>query len=176
MISFGSGMNTSNQPDVWDSIVVRDYRSDDQPHIAQLYVEGLLAGQIAPNDTGADIDNIWVAYFDCDQHRFWVAELDDQIVGMIGVGSDDAHTAEIRRLRVAPDHQNQPIAAKLLSYAINHCKHHQFLKIRLDTRFERADAVEMFDKLGFQHTRTRAIAEKETLEFYLDLYRTEDEN
>ena len=157
-----------------DDILVRDYKSDDQSAISSLYTEGLLTGQIAPNDTGADIDNIWAVYFDCDQHRFWVAEYKNGVVGMIGVGSDDEHTAEIRRLRVNPVYQKTPIAAKLLGYAINHCKHHQFLKIRLDTRFERADAVEMFDKLGFQHTRTRAYAEKETLEFYLDLYRTDE--
>lgn len=158
----------------WEDIVVRDYCSEDQPCIARLYTDGLLAGQIAPNDTGADVDNIWAAYFDCDQHRFWVAEVDGEVVGMIGVGSDDPHTAEIRRLRVDPKYQDSPIAAKLLKIAINHCKYHQFLKVRLDTRFERADAVELFDELGFQHTRTRSVHDKETLEFYLDLYRQED--
>lgn len=167
-------METTSQNITWDDILVRDYKSDDQAAISSLYTDGLLAGQIAPNDTGADIDNIWAAYFDCDQHRFWVAEHGSTVVGMIGVGSDDEHTAEIRRLRVDKSYHKTPVAAKLLGYAINHCKYHQFLKIRLDTRFERADAVEMFDKLGFQHTRTRAYADKETLEFYLDLYRTED--
>lgn len=160
----------------WDDIHVRDYRADDQNAIASLYTRGMLAGQIAANDTGADIDNIFAAYFDSDQHRFWVAEVAGEVVGMIGVGSDDEHTAEIRRLRVAPKFQATPIAAKLLSYAINHCKHHQFLKVRLDTRFEREDAVELFDKLGFQHTRTRNLKDKEMLEFYLDLYRSEEGN
>lgn len=167
-------MNREDKKLEWDHILVRDYRSDDQNAISKLYTDGILTGQIAANDTGADIDNIWAAYFDCDQHRFWVAEVDQRVVGMIGVGSDDEHTAEIRRLRVEPQLQTSPIAAKLLSYAINHCKHHQFLKVRLDTRFERADAVELFDKLGFQHTRTRAVADKELLEFYLDLYRSDE--
>ena len=64
-------METTAHKLAWDDILVRDYKSDDQSAISSLYTEGLLTGQIAPNDTGADIDNIWAAYFDCDQHRFW---------------------------------------------------------------------------------------------------------
>ena len=32
-------------------------------------------------------------------------------------------------------------------------------------------AVDLFDRIGFQHTRTRPAPGKELLEFYLDLYR-----
>ena len=155
-----------------EGLEVRTFQPKDQPAVSRLYTEGLLAGQIPPNDTGADIENVREAYFDEDRHHFWVAEVDSQIVGMIGVGSDEPHTAEIRRLRVRPDYQKNPaIAATLLETAVNHCKHHGYLKIRLDTRFERASALGLFDKLGFQHTRTKSMHDKDMLEFYLDLYR-----
>ena len=154
---------------------VRSYSEADQPQVALLYHEGLLAGQIAPNDSGADLDYIREAYFDTERHHFWVAESCGRCVGMIGVASDEEHTAEIRRLRVAKDLQGTGIAAQLLETAVGHCKHHGFLKIRLDTRFEKDEAVDLFDRIGFQHTRTRATPGKETLEFYLDLYRKDDE-
>jgi len=36
--------------------------------------------------------------------------------------------------------------------------------------------VDLFDRVGFQHTRTRATPGKDTLEFYLDLYRKDDDD
>lgn len=155
-------------------LTVRSFEPKDQQAVSTLYDQGLLAGQIAPNDSGADIDNMNEAYFDNDRHHFWVAELDGQVIAMIGVASDEAHTAEIRRLRVNPDHQQTTgIASTLLETAIAHCKHHGYLKVRLDTRFERDAAVGMFDHVGFQHTRTKSMHGKDLLEFYLDLYRSD---
>ena len=164
-------MSHQNPTDTAEQINVRTFQADDQEPVTRLYTHGLLAGQIAPNDTGADIENIDDAYFDDPRHHFWVAELAGEVVGMIGVASDEAHTAEVRRLRVNPDHQHSPIAARLLQTAVNHCKHHGYLKVRLDTRFERNAAVDLFDRVGFQHTRTKSTHGKDTLEFYLDLYR-----
>ena len=72
--------------------------------------------------------------------------------------------------------QHTALAARLLETALNHCKEAGFLKIRLDTRFDKSLALEHFDRLGFQHTRTREVPGKELLEFYLDLYRDHTDN
>lgn len=156
---------------ILEDLIVRTYESQDAATVHKLFDNGLLVGQAAPNDTGADIDHINHAYFDQQRHHFWVAESNDQVRGMIGVASDEEHTAEIRRLRVDPTYQNTNIAVTLLATAIDHCKHHGYLKIRLDTRFDADAAVDLFDRIGFQHTRTRPAPGKELLEFYLDLYR-----
>lgn len=169
-------MTKSSQDNTTPQLVVRSYEERDHDEVAKLYGEGLLAGQIAPNDSGADLDYIREAYFDDERHHFWVAIRDDRCVGMIGVASDEEHTAEIRRLRVDRPLQGTGIAAQLLETAIAHCKHHGYLKIRLDTRFEKNEAVGLFDRIGFQHTRTRPTPGKETLEFYLDLYRKDEED
>ena len=105
-------MSTQPTPpaDTPQGLNVRSYNEQDQQAVAQLYADGLLAGQIAPNDSGADLDYIQQAYFDDDRHHFWVAQHEDQILGMIGVASDEEHTAEIRRLRVAgrvPRHRHR---------------------------------------------------------------------
>ena len=154
-----------------DGLTVRRYHRDDQPAVAHLYTDGLLAGQLAPNDTGADIDNIDQAYFEDPRHHFWVAQVHDRVVGMIGVGSDERDTAEIRRLRVDPAYQHTAIARALLQTAVAHCRHHGYLKVVLDTRFEPEAAVDLFDQVGFQHHRTKSLHGKELLEFFLDLYR-----
>lgn len=164
----------SHPPDTWlDRLTIRSYRSDDQADVAYLYTHGLLAGQIAPNDTGADIENVREAYFDHPRHHLWVAEVDQRVVGMVAVISDEDHTAEVRRLRVHSEFQKGQIAGALVEHAIAHCKHHGFLKVRLDTRFEKDAAMDIFDRIGFQHTRSRTVNGQELLEFYLDLYRQE---
>jgi ribosomal protein S18 acetylase RimI-like enzyme len=154
-----------------EGVVVRSYAPGDQHAVSRLYTDGLLTGQLAPNYTGADVENVEQAYFDDARHHFWVAEVDRQVVGMIGVASDERDIAEIRRLRVDPAHHDSPIAARLLETAVNHCRHHGYLKVRLETRFERDAAMDMFQRVGFQHTRSRNMYGKELLEFYLDLYR-----
>ena len=137
-------MSMTPPADTPDGLCVRSYLEPDQPAVAKLYDAGLLAGQIAPNDSGADLDYIQQAYFDDERHHFWVAEHEGTILGMIGVASDEEHTAEIRRLRVEGEYQGTGIAAILLETAIAHCKHHGYLKIRLDTRFEKDAAVDLF--------------------------------
>lgn len=163
-----------NRPDkdgLEDALEVRSYKPDDQTTVSRLYVVGLLAGQIAPNDTGADIENIQEAYFNHATTHFWVAELQGQVLGMIGVAREREHIAEIRRLRVDPDYQCTVIAARLVEHALAFCHRHGYLKIVLDTRFDPDSVVDLFDRFSFQHTRTKPTAGKELLEFYLDLYR-----
>lgn len=164
-------MTTDQEKDILADLVVRTYRPEDQPAVSRLYTDGLLAGQIAPNDTGADIENIHEAYLADPRNHLWVAELAGQVLGMIGVAQDLEHTAEIRRLRVEKTWQHTGIANRLIEVALAHCKHHGYLKVVLDTRFERESAVGLFDRFGFQHTRTKSLHGKEMLEFYLDLYR-----
>ncbi len=164
-------MTDPRSDNAYSNLIVRTFEDRDHQAVFHLYDHGRLAGQVAPNDSGADIDNLREAYFDSDRHHFWIAEVDGKVLGMIGVASDEAHTAEVRRLRVEPGHHDSPIAARLLEVALAHCKHHGYLKIRLDTRFEKDAAVGLFDHVGFQHTRTKSMHGKDLLEFYLDLYR-----
>jgi N-acetylglutamate synthase-like GNAT family acetyltransferase len=158
-----------------EKLAVRGYQLADQRAVARLYTHGLLAGQIAPNDTGADIENMREAYFTDPANHFWIAEVDHRIVGMIGVARDEGHTAEIRRLRVDPAFHHSDVALRLIETAITHCKHHGYLKVVFDTRFEREEAVGLFDRFGFQHTRSKAAHGKEQLEFYLNLYHQKKE-
>jgi len=169
-------MTTSETDIPLQNLIVRTYQPDDQPAVSRLYTDGLLAGQIASNDTGADVENITQAYFDTEQNHFWVAEVDGQVGGMIGVAEEADHKAEIRRLRVDAAWQHTAIASRLVESALLHCQTHGYLKVVLDTRFQEDQAMDLFQRFGFQHTRTREAEDKDLLEFYLDLYRKGDEN
>ena len=166
-----------NQPEIAQSLSVRTYEARDQKVVSDLYTNGMLfGGHVAPNDTGADIEYIRDEYLSDPRCHFWVAEMDGKVVGMIGVAAEEQHTAEIRRLRVDPAFQDTPIAQTLLTTAIDHCRHHNYLKVRLDTRFEQDQALDLFQRIGFQHNRTRSVQNKDLLEFYFDIYRKPDED
>lgn len=153
---------------------IRDFRPADLPLCRKLYVEGLLGGKLAENDTGLDIDDIEAVYMETPGNRFWVAENPKgQVVGMIGVQHHDQGVGQIRRLRVAKDYQRRGIGKKLLETAIGFCRENQYLKVTMDTFAERSYVVEMFKKLGFAHGDTRHFAGKDLMNFYFDLYARE---
>jgi ribosomal protein S18 acetylase RimI-like enzyme len=135
-----------------------------------LYVEGLLGGKIAENDTALDLDDISTVYMKPGNH-FWVAENEQgRIVGMIGVQHHEAATGEVRRLRVAGDQRRRGIGSALVETALKFCQDNHYLKITLDTFMEREPAINLFRKFRFRHDHTRRAGGKELMYFYLDLY------
>jgi len=153
-----------------DMISIRGFRPEDQQACQSLYVEGLIGGKLADNDTGLDIDDIQGAYM-TDGNHFWVATTSTgEIVGTIGVQQHDEGVGEIRRLRVSPHHRRKGIGSKLMEVALKFCNDHNYLKITLDTFMDREPAIRLFEKFHFRHSRTRELHGKELLYFYLDIY------
>jgi ribosomal protein S18 acetylase RimI-like enzyme len=152
---------------------IRDFRPEDLPACRKLYVEGLIGGKLAENDTGTDIDDIERAYMKPRGNHFWVAERSAppvEVVGMIGVQAPEAGCGEIRRLRVRSDHRRKGIGSALVEAALRFCQERGYLKIQLDTFVERDAAIRLFEKFRFRHSRSRKVGEKELMYFYLDLY------
>jgi ribosomal protein S18 acetylase RimI-like enzyme len=149
---------------------IRSFNPDDLPACRTLYVQGLVGGKLAENDTGLDIDDIESAYMAKSENHFWVAEtLVPQIVGMIGVQHYDG-TGEIRRLRVHQNYRRRGIGSALLEMALKFCQERQYLKITLDTFMEREPAIRLFEKFRFRHDKTRSVNGRDLMYFYLDLY------
>ncbi len=154
-------------------ITIRSFTPRDQSACRKLYVEGLIGGKIAENDTGLDIDDIQAAYM-VEGNHFWVAEdRHRSIVGMVGVQHHEADAAEIRRLRVRQDVRRRGIGSRLLETALHFCQERSYLKVALDTYMEREAAIRLFEKFRFRHERSKKLAEKELMFFYLDLYQSD---
>lgn len=152
--------------------LVRPATAEDTDAILKIFAEGLEAGTVAANECGADLEHLEEAYLDGDgDSGFWVAELDDSVVGMVGVQVYDPHTAEIRRLRVRESFRRRGIGAQLLQQAVDHCRHRGLLKVSLDVLVTRKPAIELFEKKGFRLNRERSIDDRVLLDFYIDLYR-----
>lgn len=153
------------------SVSIRSFRPSDAAACKALYLDGLIAGKIAENDTGFDIEDIQSAYMKHPGNHMWVAETPDGlVVGMVGVQQHDAGVGEIRRLRVAVDYRRRGIGQALIETAVAFCREKQYLKIMLDTFMDQAAAVQMFEKFRFQHERTRTVGDKQLMYFYFDLY------
>ncbi len=155
-------------------VTVRPYENKDLSACRKLYKEGLLGGKIAENDTGLDIDDIEQAYTTKPGSAFWVAENHvGHVVGMIGVQQHEPGVGEIRRLRVQVDHRRRGIGTMLVEEALKFCAENGYLKVALDTFLDREPAIKLFEKFHFHHARTRNVAGKDMLYFYLDLYEGE---
>ena len=160
-----------------EQIRIRSFRREDLAACRQLYSEGLLGGRLAENDTGLDIDDIDQAYMKTEGNHFWVAEIPGvsdgrppEVVGMIGVQQFREGVGEIRRLRVRGDVRRRGIGTQLVEQALKFCQERSYLKMTLDTFMEREPAIRLFEKFHFHHDRTRNVAGKELMYFYLDLY------
>jgi len=151
-------------------------------------VSGLLQGQLGEKEPDDDINDLSQTYLEEGSgSNFWVAELSTpvsadasgngtvrelkSIIGMIGVNRIDMHTVEIRRLRVDPSHRQRGVGTRLIEVALQFCREQGYLKVLLDTRVERTDAIALFERFGFQLTRTREVEGKQVHDFYLNLYR-----
>jgi ribosomal protein S18 acetylase RimI-like enzyme len=157
----------STDPDVQ----IRSFRPEDLSACRKLYVDGLLGGKLAENDSGLDIDDIERAYMRPPGNHFWVAEADGgDLVGMIGVQHYDEAVGEIRRLRVRQDYRRRGIGTRLVEAALKWCQTHNYLKVTLDTFMDREPAIKLFEKFHFKHSKTRSVNGKELLYFYLDIY------
>src|SRR5437016_3575326 len=104
-------------------VTIRSFRCQDLPPCRKLYLEGLVGGRIAENDTGFDIDDIDASYMKRPGNHFWVAEDErGEVVGMIGVHHHEEGTGEIRRLRVRQDSQRRGVGSRLVETALRFCQ------------------------------------------------------
>lgn len=150
---------------------IRSFKDSDLRACRTLYVDGMLGGKLAENDTGFDIDDIVSAYISKSGSHFWVAETDDgKIVGMIGVQQHEAGVGEIRRLRVSQEFRRRGVGSGLVEAAVRFCDTQACIKVTLDTFVDRDPAIKLFEKFNFRYARTKRVGEKEMLYFYLDLY------
>lgn len=155
-----------------EQVEVRTASLDDVLALRAIFQESILEGMIGDNDTGADIDNLQEGYFsDGGQSSFWVASYAGVVIGMVCVQKTHDNAAEVRRLRVRKAFRRRGVGTLLLKKALSFCQHQGYLKVVLDVRIERGPAIQLFEKFGFTHARTREINGRKLLDFYIDLYR-----
>ncbi|MFW5653853.1 MAG: GNAT family N-acetyltransferase, partial [Planctomycetota bacterium] len=92
------------------------------------------------------------------------------IIGTIGFQCVEEHVGEFRRLRVHPMFRQRGVGTRLVKTALRHAKTTGNLKVILNSNVQQLPAMTLFQRFGFQLSRTRNVHGKAIHEFYLNLY------
>lgn len=146
--------------------ILRPYRPDDDQYIYDLHVRSLLAIGIIPRPKAANADLLAITteYLDRDG-EFIIAEIDGNMVGYGAYLPLDAHTIEVRRMRVAPEWQGQGIGTVILNALLSKARCCGFGKAVLNTDTRMNAAIVLYRKAGFTGIGRKAEYGEEMLLF-----------
>ncbi len=81
--------------------------------------------------------------------EFYLLFSQRDVVGSIGLRFQNEHP-EIKRLFVKEEYRGRGYGIQLLEFALQHCRRRGYLKIQLETGTRQPDAIDIFEKHGFQ--------------------------
>jgi len=117
-----------------------DFAGDYLPQVSDYISESL-------NDDLADIP---ANYLDSPGSCFWVAEVDGEIKGMVGIQRRSDEEAELRRMSVASDARGQGIGRQLLETVDDFCRKWGYARVRLTTHMMLKPAMALYRKNGYR--------------------------
>jgi GNAT superfamily N-acetyltransferase len=97
-----------------------------------------------------DLVDIPLHYQSQSGSNFWVAEIDGEIKGMVGVQRRSQEEAELRRMSVASSNRRQGIGRRLLGTVEGFCRQHGYQQIHLTTVSQLQPAIAMYHSCGYQ--------------------------
>lgn len=123
-----------------------------------MFAQGLLdfAGAFLPQvkdyvqeSLSDDLADISSSYLDSPGSCFWVAEVDGEIKGMVGVQRRSDDEAELRRMSVASDARRRGVGRKLLETVEEFCRKCGYARVRLTTHTMLKPAIALYRKNGY---------------------------
>jgi len=145
-----------------DELRIRRYEPSDHERVLELHERALrdAGGYVedVPDEAEADLDDIAGTYLE--RGAFVVGEranATDGIVAMGGFrpferpdGDTDARTAEVKRMRVAPDHQRQGHGTAILQTVETTARDRGFERMVLDTGPGMTAARSFYERHGYE--------------------------
>ena len=153
-----------------ENLQLRQYEASDQDAVWQLHVDGL-------KQTGSYIDNrkydedmldIKGTYLN-NGGEFFVASLDNKVVGMGGLLKMDNEIAEVKRMRVNIDYQKKGIGSLILESLIKRARELGFKKLELDTTENMHAAKRLYEGHGFKEFKRGRAGHLESIFYRLEL-------
>lgn len=128
---------------------LRRYQPTDQQAVDDLHRLGLdQTGTNVPGLADADLDDIPSTYLE-NRGEFLVAEIDMLIVGMGALLRRSEAEAEIKRMRVHPEHQRKGIGRALLETLERRAVELGYTRLILDTAAIQTSAVALYVSAGY---------------------------
>jgi ribosomal protein S18 acetylase RimI-like enzyme len=149
---------------------IRRYQPDDAPAVWQLHNRALhevgAHGGNGPWDD--DLHHVEEVYLRGGE--FLVAEVEGQVVGMGALHRVSSEQAEVKRMRVDPDHQRKGLGRAILAALEKRAKELGCRSLVLDTTTRQVGAQKLYESFGYGRTGTREYRNGPIL-FTLILYR-----
>lgn len=101
----------------------------------------------------------------------WIAEVEEQLIGMVVLSIESQIVARLTYLHVAGDSpEHQRAANALAEVAIRDAWEGGYLKLVVHARLPTDHVVAYMHKLGFEYARTQSSSSSRVVEFYRNLY------
>ncbi len=146
------------------AFLIRRYVEADHARVLELHVLGLKQFE-ADSPRGswdADIDDVAGVYLS-KKGEFLVGELDGEVVAMGGFWRKTEKVAELKRMRVHPEHQRRGYGQAILTELEKRAKAMGYSSMFLDTLPIMAPARRLYTKNGFVQTGTKKIGRFEAI-------------
>jgi ribosomal protein S18 acetylase RimI-like enzyme len=133
------------------SLEIRRYQTGDHDAVFDLHNRalnaiGTHAGSGAFDD---DLHHIESVYLDAGG-EFLVGLVDGQIVAMCALKKDDETRAELKRMRIDPDHQRRGFGRAILDAIEQRAKDLGFTTLHLETTVQQTPAQALYESDGFR--------------------------
>lgn len=92
---------------------------------------------------------------DARRDRMWIAQLDGQIVGSVGIVGDSNSEAQLRWFLVHPTQRGHGLGRILLNKAIRFCRDREFKSVFLWTVSDLKAAAHLYQLAGFRKTEEK---------------------
>ena len=144
--------------------MIRRYVEADHARVLELHVLGLkqFEADTPRGSWDADVDDIEGVYLS-KKGEFLVGELDGEVVAMGGFWRKTEKVAELKRMRVHPEHQRRGYGQAILAELERRAKAMGYSSMFLDTLPIMAPARRLYTKNGFVQTGTKKIGRFEAI-------------
>ncbi len=138
---------------------IRQYLSRDHDEVWDLHNVALrqIAAHAGNGPWDNDLHNIQTIYLD-NGGEFLVGLLDGQIVAMGAIRRLADHKAEVKRMRVHPNHQRKGFGQQILSALEFRAEELGYSALSLDTAVIQTAAQQLYLKNGFHETGRTVLA------------------
>jgi len=112
---------------------------------------GAIGEGFGPSD--AEVKCMSQYYKNENSSRYFVASVDNCLVGGCGIAPFNQHNdvCELRKLFLLPESRGLGIGKKLIADCLEYARCKGYKKCYLDTLTNMTQAIELYEKLGFQH-------------------------
>ena len=151
-------MESTNQ----SQVSVREYKLEDKSKVEEMFRSGfqmykepanftILANMFVDRTMEKDMKDIIQSYMQADKANFWVAEVDGQVAGCVGVfkHDEDQEACELVRMSVDINIRRCGIGSALIKTVEEWAVNEGFKRVRLCTGGPMAAACALYKKNGY---------------------------